>query len=139
MSGKIIRPDIIPGLCFSQLYYKDDENSYLESQPYLAHVATRSVVLIDTETPIGKVGFIAIGMTEVSTVELSVNEGESVTKGQSIGTFRFGGSSHLLMFENDVNITFDLKGIEPSINGKEFLKVNSTVAKFAENHNAMMD
>ncbi|XP_066913381.1 uncharacterized protein [Clytia hemisphaerica] len=131
VSGTIIRSDVIPGLCFSQITFDDQKMDYPECQPYLAHVATRGVVLIDTKTPLGMVGFIAIGMTEVSSVELSIKTGDNVMKGQDIGAFHFGGSSHILMFEKNVNVHFDLQGIKPDpVHGSEYLKVNTKIANF---------
>lgn len=59
--------------------------------------------------------FIAVGMAEVSTCEITVFDGQHVEKGQQIGMFHFGGSSHCLVFRKDVNLTFDLHGQTPGL------------------------
>ena len=77
-----------------------------EWQAWLASVGTRGIVIIEADNPaIGLVGFIAIGMVEVSTVELTVSEGQHVGKGDEIGMFHFGGSSHCLLFQRGVVVT----------------------------------
>lgn len=45
-----------------------------------------------------------IGMDEVSTCEITALEGTKVEKGQDIGMFHFGGSSHCLVFRKGVNV-----------------------------------
>jgi len=68
----------------------------------------RCCVVIDTEE-FGKVLFVAIGATEVGTVEINENmrkEGTEVKKGDEIGLFQFGGSSIIVAFEKD-RIKFD--------------------------------
>ena len=68
--------------------------------------------------------FMAIGMAEVSTCELIVKEGEKVEKGQQIGMFHFGGSTHCLIFRPGVNVEFDLHGQDPGLDAIK-LPVNS--------------
>ena len=68
-------------------------------------------------------------MVDVSTVDLKPMEGkEWVKKGENIGTFHFGGSSHLLIFEPGKQLAFDLQRIKPDPNGDEFLNVRSRIA-----------
>ncbi|KAK0201287.1 hypothetical protein DFS33DRAFT_1358746 [Desarmillaria ectypa] len=38
--------------------------------------------------------FIAVGMAEVSTCEVTVQEGQVLKKGDQMGIFHFGGSTH---------------------------------------------
>lgn len=57
------------------------------------------VVVINADNPhIGKIAIIYIGMAEVSSCVATVKVGEKVKKGQQIGNFMFGGSSHLMVF-----------------------------------------
>ncbi|GIJ92458.1 hypothetical protein Asppvi_011440 [Aspergillus pseudoviridinutans] len=75
-------------------------------QTYLAAMATRAVIIIEADNPdIGLLAFLAIGMVEVSTCEISVKEGEYVRKGDQLGMFHYGGSSHCLIFKKGVNLT----------------------------------
>ena len=129
-SGKVKKAKVIPGTYFSQPYYTDSSANYIASQPYLAHVAARGIIVIEADNQaLGTVAFIPIGMVDVSTVDLKPMEGKkSVKKGENIGTFHFGGSSHLLIFEPGKQLAFDLQGIKPDPNGNEFLNVRSRIA-----------
>lgn len=68
------------------------------------------VIVIKANNPkIGKIAIIYIGMAEVSTCVSKVKIGEKVKKGQQIGNFMFGGSSHLLIFEKKCHLKFKHK------------------------------
>lgn len=47
-----------------------------------------------------------VGMAEVSGVQSFKNAGDDVTKGELIGQFRFGGSSHCVIFDNKCVLDF---------------------------------
>ena len=78
----------------------------MDSQVYLSAMATRAVVFIQSVAPdFGLVGFLGIGMVEISTCEITVDEGEYVKKGDQIGMFHYGGSSHCVIFQKGVDVT----------------------------------
>ena len=52
----------------------------------------------------------AVGMVEISSCEVTVFAGQQVFKGQEMGIFHFGGSTHCLIFRPGVNLNFDLRG-----------------------------
>ena len=53
----------------------------IDSQPYLSEVATRALVFIEADNPdIGLMCFMAIGMVDVSTCDITVYEGQTVKK-----------------------------------------------------------
>ena len=84
-------PDLEPG---------DPHGAMIRSQPWLSVAATRAVYIIrptDTDSPIELVAFVAIGMVEVSTCEITRGAGLAVEVGQEIGKFHFGGSTHVLV------------------------------------------
>lgn len=56
---------------------------------------------------IGKIFVILVGMAEVSTCTTSKKAGDRVKKGEHIGEFRFGGSSHCLIFNKNCNLDLD--------------------------------
>lgn len=130
VSGRVVSSRVVEGTYFSHPYYMDGTGSYMTAQPYLGHVATRGIIIIDTENPlIGLVAFVPIGMVDVSTVDLDLISGkERVTKGDNIGTFHFGGSTHMLIFEKKCQLNFDLQGIPLSEDGTEFLHVRTKLA-----------
>ncbi|KAF8144701.1 phosphatidylserine decarboxylase family protein [Mycena galopus ATCC 62051] len=75
------------------------------AQGYLTALATRAVIFIQADNPaIGLMAFVGVGMDEVSTCEVTVREGEHVRKGDQLGMFHFGGSSHCLLFRKEVRV-----------------------------------
>ena len=123
VSGKVLKTYLIDGS-----YYAADPKMGFDpaspnaSQDYLPQVATRGVILIEADNPkIGIMAAVYIGMSEVSSNEFTVKPGDIVKKGQQIGMFHFGGSSHLLIFKPDVNLQFDLRGQTPGLETKNIL------------------
>ncbi|MDN3610419.1 phosphatidylserine decarboxylase family protein [Vibrio ostreicida] len=79
-----------------------------ESQGYIAHTAARAMIFIESDDPkIGLMCLMTIGMAEVSSNIITVEEDQRVTKGDQIGFFQYGGSSHCLVFQKDVIKAFD--------------------------------
>lgn len=105
------------------------------SQRYITHVAARGVLIVNTNVPngsqVGFVGFIPVGMSEVSTCrwEDKIVEGCTITKGEDIGAFHSGGSTHCLIFERAYarRLKFDPRAQYPEI-ATANLAVNSTLA-----------
>ena len=80
------------------------------SQAFITSLAARALIFIKAANPaIGLMCFIAVGMAEVSTCQVTVREDDVVTKGQELGMFHFGGSTYCLVFRPGVNITFDVE------------------------------
>jgi phosphatidylserine decarboxylase len=86
-----------------------------DSQGYISEVATRALIVIDNPL-MGLVGFLPIGMADVSSCDVVVSEGQRVEKGEELGIFHFGGSSHCLIFGPQVALDFDLHGQAPNLN-----------------------
>ena len=63
----------------------------------LVYYNERSVVIIETEA-LGPVAFVAIGATCVGSIVLLPETNTTITKGEEIGRFEFGGSTILLIF-----------------------------------------
>ena len=59
------------------------------------------------DTPVGLVAILPMGMAQVSSVMLTAEEGVTLTKGEEISYFQFGGSDIVLVFQrqSNVNIT----------------------------------
>ncbi|KAF8621400.1 hypothetical protein AX15_007812 [Amanita polypyramis BW_CC] len=58
----------------------------------------RTVMVIRSEE-FGQVLFVAIGASEVGSVDVSLKPGDCLTKGDEVGKFMYGGSSILIAFE----------------------------------------
>jgi phosphatidylserine decarboxylase len=83
--------------------------SIIEACAYLSIVSARWVVFIEADNPkIGLVCFIAVGLQEVSTVELTVEEGKHYDKGAELGMFHIGGSTMCLVFQPNINTQWEV-------------------------------
>ncbi|ATY63238.1 phosphatidylserine decarboxylase family [Cordyceps militaris] len=72
---------------------------------YLSEMATRAVIVIEADNrDLGLVAFVAVGMVEISTCEITATVGKHVKKGDEIGSFHFGGSSYVLLFQDGVEL-----------------------------------
>ena len=99
-----------------------------DSQGYITAVAARALIFIEADNPaIGLMCVMPVGMSEVSTCQLTVYEGQRVRKGEQIGMFHFGGSTHCLIFRPGVNVEFDLQGQTPGLRSNN-IPVNSRIA-----------
>lgn len=117
VSGKVVAIESVPGTYYSENWFqglagaqdpdKPDPAAPNYSQPYISAVATRSIIYIEAKNPkIGLMAIVFIGMAEVSSCEFTVEEGQEITKGQELGMFHFGGSSHCMLFRPGVDIQF---------------------------------
>ena len=115
VSGTITDAYVVPGTYYSEPLYEGladpsgvhdiDFASEISCQGYLTATATRALIFIKADNPlIGLLAFIGIGMTEVSTCDITVKKGQRVKKGDEIGMFHFGGSTHCVLFRNGVNV-----------------------------------
>ena len=93
ISGTIKRAYVVDGTYFSEPLFEDftetqraDPHGECTSQEYISAVATRAIVFIEADNPkIGMVAFIGVGMTEVSTCDITVKDGQKVKKGDQLG------------------------------------------------------
>ncbi|ORX40306.1 Phophatidylserine decarboxylase-domain-containing protein [Kockovaella imperatae] len=113
VTGTIKKAYVVDGTYFSEPLYEDftaeheaDTHGECTSQEYISAVATRALVFIEADNPkIGLMCFIGVGMTEVSTCDITVKEGQKVKKGEQLGMFHFGGSSHVILFRKGVKVS----------------------------------
>jgi len=110
LDGEIVRSWVQPGTYFAQRPGQgEDQGTWegTESQPYLGHVAARAVFIFRHEL-CGYVALICIGMVEVSTCVINppylVGDGAepvAIMRGDEIGHFEFGGSTHMMIFQRN--------------------------------------
>jgi phosphatidylserine decarboxylase len=109
------QPRPIPGTYYSEplMWGFDPDTGAVEpdpgadelSQSYISAVAQRGVGVIQPTNPkLGLVGVVMIGMAEVSSIEF--DKIDSFRKGDTIGRFHFGGSTHCLIFQKGVSVKF---------------------------------
>ena len=120
VSGTIVKAFNVPGTYYSANYFQGFANRHggpdpvapNNSQAYITQVAARAIIFIEADNPaIGLMCFVAVGMCEVSSNDITVAEGQHVGAGEQIGTFHFGGSTHCLIFRKGVELVF---GLEPN-------------------------
>lgn len=129
VSGKIVKAYVKDGTYYSETLSEGfDPAGPNESQGYITEVATRGIIFIEADNPaIGLMCFMSVGMAEVSTCEITVSVGQHVNKGDQLGMFHFGGSTHCLIFRPQVKLEFDLHGQTPGLNSSN-IKINSKIA-----------
>ena len=133
VSGVVRRAFLQEGTYFSEPLAESDDapgvvtidrGALGTAQGYLSAMATRAVIVFEADNKdLGLVGFVGIGMDEVSTCDITVKEGQHVKKGQETGMFHFGGSSHCIIFQKGVKV----EGL-PEVGRKENVPVRSQLA-----------
>jgi phosphatidylserine decarboxylase len=115
VAGRIVRAFVKEGSYYSEADSEGaDAVEPMTSQSYLAHVATRAIILIEADDPvIGLVAFVAVGMSEVSScmIHSHIRPGYHIAKGEELGYFQFGGSTHCLVFRPGAIADFTLAAI----------------------------
>lgn len=129
VSGRIVKTKLIDGSYYAEaLSAGFDPAGPNESQGYITHVASRALIFIEADNPdIGLMAIMFVGMAEVSSNEITVYEGQHINKGDQLGMFHFGGSTHCLIFRPQVKLEFDLHGQTPGLNS-ENIPVRSRIA-----------
>ncbi|HEX3510228.1 MAG TPA: phosphatidylserine decarboxylase family protein [Solirubrobacteraceae bacterium] len=115
VAGRIVRAFVKEGTYYSEAESEGkDAVEPTNSQSYLAHVATRAIILIEADDPvIGLVAFVPVGMSEVSSCVIApqLQAGYHLDKGEELGHFQFGGSTHCLVFRPGAIAEFSLGAI----------------------------
>ena len=136
VSGTIVKAYNLNGTYYGEALNQGFENpngpdlvAANNSQAFLTSTATRAVIFIKADNPkIGLMCFVAVGMGDVSNNEITVRIGQHVNKGDELGMFHFGRSTHVLLFRPEVNIDFDLHGQKPGLDTTN-IKVRDTIAR----------
>ena len=115
VAGTIVRAFVVDGTYYSEADSEGaDAVEPTNSQGYMAHVAARAIFVIEADDPvIGVMAFVAIGMSEVSSciIDPKIEPGYHVGKGDELGFFQFGGSTHCLVFRPGAIAEFSLGAI----------------------------
>lgn len=129
VSGKIVKTVVLDGSYYAEALSEGfDPSGPNESQAYITEVATRALIFIEADNPdIGLMCAMFVGMAEVSTCDISVYEGQHIDKGDQLGMFHFGGSTHCLIFRPQVKLDFDMHGQTPGLDS-ENIPVRAKIA-----------
>ncbi len=133
VAGTIVKAFVQEGTYFSEADSEGrDATEPKNSQSYLTHVATRAIILIKADDPvIGLMAFVPVGMSEVSccVIDSKVTPGFKVAKGDELGHFQYGGSTHCLVFRPGAIAEFTLGAIpQPHDPKAPLMLVNSKIA-----------
>jgi phosphatidylserine decarboxylase len=136
VAGKIVRAFTLEGTYYSEADSEGaDAVEPRYSQSYLAHVAARAVIIIEADNPvIGLTAFVPVGMSEVSSclIDPKIEPGYHVEKGEELGYFQFGGSTHCLVFRPGAIADFSLTAIpQPHLADPPLVRVRSSLATAA--------
>jgi len=119
VGGTIRSAYLVSGTYFSEAdAVGEDPVAPNHSQGYIAHVAARALIFIEADDPvIGLMCVIPVGMAEVSSCVIApkIKPGYRVTKGEEIGYFLFGGSTHCLVFRPGSLASFSLGAIPAEV------------------------
>lgn len=93
-------PIVISGAYFNKLVIPDFAGATTSSLPYLVQVNARGLIVFKTKD-YGYVCCIPLGMSEVSSVVFNdqMKANNTVSKGQEMGMFQYGGSSYVMIFQ----------------------------------------
>ncbi len=133
VAGMVLRAFVQDGTYYSEADSEGkDAVEPMNSQSYLAHVSARAIVIIEADDPvIGLMAFVAVGMVEVSSCKIASNvkPGYHVEKGEELGYFQFGGSTHCLVFRPGAIAEFSLAAIpQPYAHQPPLVLVRSRLA-----------
>jgi phosphatidylserine decarboxylase len=134
VTGTILNAVNVEGTYFSEAECEgEDPAGPNNSQGYITHVAARAVIHIQADNPaIGHMVFMAVGMAEVSSCVIGSNikPGVRVAKGDELGYFQYGGSTHCLIFRRGTIDAFAAHAIPKGADQPPML-VNSYLATAA--------
>lgn len=117
VDGIITEAFVLPGTYYLQTPAVGlDEEGPNNSQGFITNVAARAVIKIQADNPsIGNMCVVTVGMSEVSSNVLIAPVGSHVKKGDELGYFLFGGSTHCLVFRpNVIDTWIDQVTTEPA-------------------------
>lgn len=122
VSGTIVKARLVDGSYYAAALVDGfDPETQDNCQAYLTQTAARALVFIEADNPdIGLMAILFVGMGDVSSNEITAYEGQHVKKGDQLGMFHFGGSTHVIMFRPEVNVEFDLRGQKPGTDAANF-------------------
>ena len=105
--GKVLEARTILGKVALDVIQKPDGTlDVLEGTGGTGYQFSQARGLLVIDSPVGLVAILPIGMAQVSSVNITAEEGVTLAKGEQFGYFLFGGSDIIMLFEPDrVEIT----------------------------------
>jgi len=153
INGTITKLRLIKGSYFSvsptNTFPNPETSANVQSQAYISSVATRALIYLNNST-VGDMVMMPVGMVEVSTCSFNEKILEKfekcpkdltgntwlpkpdtvvpIKKGEELGMFHFGGSSHCLIFGPNVVLKFWQRAVPLNIEESQFVPLNAVIA-----------
>jgi phosphatidylserine decarboxylase len=125
VSGTIRKAFVQEGLYFSQADSEGEDPTIQDhSEGYITQVQTRAIIIIEADDKnLGPVCVMPVGMVEISSciIHPEIALGSHIEKGQELGYFQFGGSTHCVIFRKGAIKSFTAKK-------NDFKKVGQEIA-----------
>ena len=108
--GKVLESKIIQGQAYlgveviKVIDAEGKERNHLSAQDGTGYQFSQTRGLIVIDSPFGLVACLPMGMAQVSSVTITAEEGVTLSKGEELGYFKFGGSDFVLCFERSSNV-----------------------------------
>ena len=129
INGTIEKAYVTNGLYFTQVNsLGEDPNDQEKSMGYITNINTRALIFIKADNPkLGTICIMPVGMVEISScnIDKKIKPGHKVKKGDELGFFAYGGSTHCLFFEPNVIKNFKYKK-------NDFVKLGQIIAEVNE-------
>jgi phosphatidylserine decarboxylase len=129
INGTIEKAYVTNGLYFTQVNsLGEDPNDQEKSMGYITNINTRALIFIKADNPkLGTICIMPVGMVEISScnIDKKIKPGHKVKKGDELGFFAYGGSTHCLFFEPNVIKKFKYKK-------NDFVKLGQIIAEVNE-------
>ncbi len=121
IGGKVVEARVISGQHYALIETMDLEPAtnrskktlckrrvfYTPNEPGYQFVQGRGLVVL--ETKVGLIAVLPVGMSVVSSVILTAEEGVTLRKGEELGYFQFGGSDVVVTFESKQKVKLAAK------------------------------
>ncbi|KMW45710.1 phosphatidylserine decarboxylase family protein [Ralstonia insidiosa] len=134
VSGTVVEAYRVDGTYYSCVESEGiDPEGLNDSQGYSTAMATRAIVVIDSDEPaLGQVACVFVGMAEVSSCVIDIALGQHVQKGEELGYFQYGGSTYCLVFQPGAIRGFAVS--PPFADDSPPLAINTRLATAALSH-----
>lgn len=160
INGTVTKMRLIKGSYFSvspdNAFPNPETFANTHSQAYITSVATRALIYLNNST-VGDMIMIPVGMVEVSTCSFNErllekfercandptgntwfpkpNTVVPIKKGEELGMFHFGGSTHCLVFGPDVVLKFWQRALPVNSDESQFVPLNAVIADVSKRAN----
>ncbi len=110
VQGKVLESKVIQGQAYLGIEVdkiidaEGNERNHLTALDGTGYQFFQTRGLIVIESPFGLVACLPMGMAQVSSINITAEEGVTLRKGEELGYFKFGGSDFVMCFERSSKV-----------------------------------